>query len=278
MQTAALLEVPAERRSVLRPHRCVVGGAGAVQRAAHAATGAAATTERRRRRASPADFAEEAGSARFVPYYSMFRAPGQDEPSFQLLRPFVPFSTDDNRTELQAFMLASSDPGDLRATDHVRRRRPRTSTDRSRSTAPSSRTRRSRPRSRCSTRATRGAVRRHADGPHRRRPAVPAAAVRAVGQRRRRRRTSTSWRPTTATPCSASTIEEALAKLFPGFRTDIGDVVGEGEDPSIRMIRANRAEPSPNPVTTQLPTCWRRPTICSGRPTRRCPTSPGMPS
>ena len=55
-------------------------------------------------------FASEAGTARFVPYYSMFRAPGQAEASFQLLRPFVPFSTNDNRTELQAFMVASSEP------------------------------------------------------------------------------------------------------------------------------------------------------------------------
>jgi uncharacterized membrane protein (UPF0182 family) len=55
-------------------------------------------------------FASESGSARFVPYYSMFRTPGQTEPSFQLLRPFVPFSTNDNRTELQAYMVASSDP------------------------------------------------------------------------------------------------------------------------------------------------------------------------
>ena len=29
-----------------------------------------------------------------------------------LLRPFVPFSTDDQRTELQAYMTASSDPAD----------------------------------------------------------------------------------------------------------------------------------------------------------------------
>lgn len=57
-----------------------------------------------------ADFAEEAGSQRFVPYYSMFRAPGQTEPSFQMLRPMVPFSTDDGRKELQAFMTASSEP------------------------------------------------------------------------------------------------------------------------------------------------------------------------
>ncbi len=56
-----------------------------------------------------ADFAEESGTARFVPYYSMFRAPGQAEPSFQMLRPFVLFSTDDTRKELSAFMVASSD-------------------------------------------------------------------------------------------------------------------------------------------------------------------------
>jgi uncharacterized protein len=57
------------------------------------------------------DFAQETGSARFVPYYTMFRQPGQDELSFEMLRPFVPFSTDDNRKELQAYMIASSDPG-----------------------------------------------------------------------------------------------------------------------------------------------------------------------
>ena len=73
------------------------------------ATAPAATTD-----ASSAavvnDFAEESGSARFVPYYSMFRAPGQEEASFQMVRPFVPFSTDDTRRELSAFMVASSEP------------------------------------------------------------------------------------------------------------------------------------------------------------------------
>jgi uncharacterized membrane protein (UPF0182 family) len=56
-------------------------------------------------------FAGDAGSAKFVPYYSMLRAPGADTSTFQMLRPFVPFSTDDSRKELQAFMTASSDPG-----------------------------------------------------------------------------------------------------------------------------------------------------------------------
>lgn len=56
------------------------------------------------------DFAQETRSARFVPYYTMFRQPGETDATFQLLRPFVPFSTDDNRKELQAYMIASSDP------------------------------------------------------------------------------------------------------------------------------------------------------------------------
>jgi uncharacterized membrane protein (UPF0182 family) len=60
----------------------------------------------------------ESGTARFVPYYTMFKGPGDPAPSFELLRPFVPFSTDDSRKELQAYMVASSDPatyGQLRA-------------------------------------------------------------------------------------------------------------------------------------------------------------------
>lgn len=58
-------------------------------------------------------FAAESGAGRFVPYYTMFHAPGAgdaDPPAFSLLRPFVPFSPDDQRRELQAFMVASNDP------------------------------------------------------------------------------------------------------------------------------------------------------------------------
>lgn len=52
---------------------------------------------------------------RFEPYYTMFHAPGGDaagtEPLFSLLRPFVPFSgSEDSRKELVAFMTVSSDP------------------------------------------------------------------------------------------------------------------------------------------------------------------------
>ena len=56
----------------------------------------------------------ETSNVRFVPYYTMFGEGEQRD--FVLLRPFVPFSRDDQRRELQAFMTASSDPatyGDL---------------------------------------------------------------------------------------------------------------------------------------------------------------------
>ncbi len=57
-------------------------------------------------------FATESDADRFVPYYTMFdtRTPGVDEDEFVILRPFVPFSTGDERTQLQAYMTASSDP------------------------------------------------------------------------------------------------------------------------------------------------------------------------
>jgi uncharacterized membrane protein (UPF0182 family) len=69
-------------------------------------------------------FATESGVDRFVPYYTMFRnASGVEE--FVMLRPFVPFSTDDERTELQAVMTASSDPDTYgRLTSYVVRQSP----------------------------------------------------------------------------------------------------------------------------------------------------------
>lgn len=70
------------------------------------ATGQAAT-------AAENTFATESDAQRFIPYYTMFDTnPDPDERAeeFVMLRPFVPFSTDDQRTELQAYMTASSDP------------------------------------------------------------------------------------------------------------------------------------------------------------------------
>jgi uncharacterized membrane protein (UPF0182 family) len=58
-------------------------------------------------------FATEANTNRFIPYYSMFDTSVQGEPAteeFVMLRPFVPFSSNDARTELQSYMTASSDP------------------------------------------------------------------------------------------------------------------------------------------------------------------------
>ena len=65
-------------------------------------TGAAATT----------DFATESSAARFEPYYTLFHDPSDPKknPSFSMLRPFVPFSSDDARKELRSMMVVSSDP------------------------------------------------------------------------------------------------------------------------------------------------------------------------
>ena len=57
------------------------------------------------------DFASDSDAARFVPYYTMFHAEGSDEATFAMFRPFSPFSASDQRKELVAYMLADSDPG-----------------------------------------------------------------------------------------------------------------------------------------------------------------------
>lgn len=59
-------------------------------------------------------FATESDAERFIPYYTVFNAAPEGQPAdeqFVILRPFVPFSSNDARTELQAYMTASSDPG-----------------------------------------------------------------------------------------------------------------------------------------------------------------------
>ena len=49
---------------------------------------------------------------RFSPYYSIFHAPGTQVAvgEFSMIRPFVPFSSDDSRKELRSMMVVSSDP------------------------------------------------------------------------------------------------------------------------------------------------------------------------
>jgi uncharacterized membrane protein (UPF0182 family) len=50
-------------------------------------------------------------SARFNPYYTLLHLPDSAEPQFSLVRPFVPFSENDERKNLIALMAVSSDPG-----------------------------------------------------------------------------------------------------------------------------------------------------------------------
>jgi len=55
---------------------------------------------------------QDANVSRFEPYYTIFHEPGSTNSLgvFSMLRPFVPFSSDDARKELRAFMVVSSDP------------------------------------------------------------------------------------------------------------------------------------------------------------------------
>jgi len=54
----------------------------------------------------------DANVLRFTPYYTIFHAPdgSSDAGTFSMLRPYVPFSSDDSRKELRAMMVVSSDP------------------------------------------------------------------------------------------------------------------------------------------------------------------------
>jgi uncharacterized protein len=63
--------------------------------------------------AASTTFASESNVERFSPYYTYFDTSADGEPvreEFVIFRPFVEFSTDDARTQLQAFIIASSDP------------------------------------------------------------------------------------------------------------------------------------------------------------------------
>ncbi|MEA2901375.1 MAG: uncharacterized protein QOH36_1262 [Actinomycetota bacterium] len=51
-----------------------------------------------------------AREARMEPYHLLMRLPGEEKEDFLILQPFVPFSRDDSRKDLTAFMVAKSDP------------------------------------------------------------------------------------------------------------------------------------------------------------------------
>src|SRR5262249_7507013 len=63
---------------------------------------------------APADQRKGATSTgnRMRPYYLYINPPGQQQPSFIILQPFVPVSAGNKPTRLVSFMIASSDPGD----------------------------------------------------------------------------------------------------------------------------------------------------------------------
>ncbi|MGH9278410.1 MAG: UPF0182 family protein, partial [Acidimicrobiales bacterium] len=48
---------------------------------------------------------------RMDPYYLLMRLPDSEKSDFLILQPFVPFSKDDSRKDLTAFVVAKSDPG-----------------------------------------------------------------------------------------------------------------------------------------------------------------------
>jgi len=56
--------------------------------------------------------APEPREQRMEPYYLLTRLPNEPDTEFLILQPFVPFSGDDSRRELSAFMVAKSDPDD----------------------------------------------------------------------------------------------------------------------------------------------------------------------
>lgn len=190
--------------------------------------------------AAPTDFAQETGTARFVPYYSMFRAPGDETAKFQIFRPFVPFSTDDNRKELEAFMLASSDPEDYgKLTAYV----VESEVDGPATVAATIESENS--ISAQITLLDQGGSQvlygdlqlvPVADGVLYVRPlyvrsdAAPQASFQYV---------LVSYKGAAA---FGENLQQALAKIFPGFRTDVGDVVGETVEPE------DGEEPEPLPT------------------------------
>jgi uncharacterized protein len=52
------------------------------------------------------------GENRIEPYYLLMKLPGDPTESFLLFQPFVPYSSNDQRKELSAFLTAKSDPVD----------------------------------------------------------------------------------------------------------------------------------------------------------------------
>ncbi len=60
----------------------------------------------------PAGQPVRAKEARMDPYYLLMKLPNAEDEDFLMLQPFVPFSRDDSRKDMTAFMVAKSDPAE----------------------------------------------------------------------------------------------------------------------------------------------------------------------
>jgi uncharacterized membrane protein (UPF0182 family) len=73
-------------------------------------TGGAGTTVQPQTQAIPGQGIVRTRENRMDPYFMHLKLPGDDDVSFVSLRPYVPYSEDDTKRTLTAFMVASSEP------------------------------------------------------------------------------------------------------------------------------------------------------------------------
>ena len=209
--------------------------------------------------------------SRFTPYYTMFRdAAGDGDDEFVILRPFVPFSRDDQRTELQAYMTASSDPDNYGQLDGLRRRRPTCPTARARwpttidsepSITPADHA--------ADGRRQPGALRRPAARARRRRAAVRPAVLRrrAAGRPTRHDghrvplRHRLPQRPGRARRVARRGARPSCSPASRAISATASAATGPEPGRNRRRIRTIRCRPR---------SCSPRPTSCSERPSRRC--------
>ncbi len=232
-----VLEVPARAGGLLRARGCLVGRPGAGRRSPRAVDGRGDVVDRPELRADAVGarlgVARRTASSRTTRCSTSASGGG---PEFVLLRPFVPFSRADERTELQAYMTASSDPDTYgQLTAYVVEA---AAAGRARGPSPT-RSTPSRSIAQQITLQTGGGNRvRYGDL-----QLVPVADgllwVRpfyaAVPQSTDRATTVTEYRFVIVAyndrAAFGESLGEALAKLFPGFEEDLGDRVGAVEEP-----------------------------------------------
>ncbi len=233
-------------------------GTEPTQSATPSATASAEATQT----AAQSTFADESNTGRFTPYYTMFNTatPGQvQDEDFVILRPFVPFSTNDQRTELQSYMTASSArdtygqlttyiveevngrlpdgplrvAGQAESTEEISRR---ISLDNVGDGG---------------TEVAFGDLQLIpvADGLIYVRPyyvSVPQASAQ-VGSVTEYRAVIVSYNDRSVLE---STVSEALAELFPGFEGDIGDAIDEPTEPGAGVDDPENPPPDPDPGTS----------------------------